>query len=353
MLVQGKPYRTVWLQGSSVQMIDQTLLPHAFQIITLPSCRETAQAITDMRIRGAGAIGAAAGYALAQGVLEAPAGAGFWPAVQQARALVEGTRPTARNLFYATERVAAAVQGLAPEQAREQAVQEAQAIADEDAAFCKRIGEHGSSLIRDGARVATHCNAGWLAFVDFGSALSPVYQAVRQGKRVHVYADETRPRGQGASLTSWELQQEGIPHHIIPDNAMGFLMQRKEVDLMLVGADRICAADGSAANKIGTYEKAVCAKDNGIPFYVAAPSTTIDFSLPSGAAIPIEERHEDEVHFVWGRDDQGAFRRVRISPAGTRARNLAFDVTPGRLITGFITERGIHKPDDLMQLRPR
>ncbi len=356
MLVQGKQYRTVWMEGSTVKMIDQTLLPHEFKIIDLPKHTDTAEAIKTMKVRGAGAIGATAGYGLAQVVLEAAtlmetdkvsfgsSFSNFTDYIGKGAECIRKTRPTARNLFYAIECVLKAIERLSPSEAKKKAVQEAQRIADEDAENCRKIGRYGADLIRSGAKVSTHCNAGWLAFVDYGSALSPVYEAQRQGKDIFVYADETRPRGQGASLTSWELHNQGVKHAVIADNATGLIMTRKEIDLVIVGADRI-AANGDVANKIGTYEKAVLAWVNEIPFYVAAPTTTIDINCPSGASIPIEERSEDEVLFVWGKDDDGKFRRVRIAPEGVHARNPAFDVTPARYITGIITEKGIVKPN--------
>jgi len=360
MLVDNTPYRTVWMEGSTVKMIDQTLLPHEFKIISLSTHKDTSQAIYGMKVRGAGAIGGAAGHAMAQAVLEAPlpsemqsspaSDSSFREYIEKGKKTIESTRPTAQNLFYATNRVYNAIQNLSPQEAREKAVKEAQAVADQDSENCRQIGIHGAALLKSGAKVATHCNAGWLAFVDYGSALSPVYQATREGKDIFVYADETRPRSQGASLTSWELLNEGIDHKIIPDNTTGFLMRRKEIDIMIVGSDRI-AANGDIANKIGTYEKAVCARENNIPFYVAAPTTTIDFNCPSGHQIPIEERSEDEVHYVYGVDDHGRTSRVRISPKGSRALNLAFDVTPAGLITGIITEKGIFKPNELHKLK--
>ncbi len=331
------------MEGSTVKMIDQTLLPHQFKIIDLPKHTDTADAIKTMKVRGAGAIGGTAGYGMAQVVLEAP-DSGFHEFVNKGAETIKETRPTARNLFYAVECVLGAIKGLTPVEAKKKAVEEAKRIADEDSENGRKIGEYGSTLIKNGARVSTHCNAGWLAFVDHGSALSPIYEAQRQGKDVFVYADETRPRGQGASLTSWELLNQGVKHAVIADNATGFMMQRKEIDLVIVGADRI-AANGDVANKIGTYEKAVVAKENSIPFYVAAPTTTFDLNCPSGDKIPIEERSEDEVLFVWGKKDDGTLGRVRIAPEGAHARNLAFDVTPAKYITGIITEKGIIKPN--------
>ncbi|MHB0856882.1 MAG: S-methyl-5-thioribose-1-phosphate isomerase [Anaerolineae bacterium] len=342
MKVNGVPYRTVWMEGSVVRMIDQTLIPHRFEIVDLARHVDTARAIKTMVVRGAGAIGAAAGYGMAQVVLEAPDGAGFAEYVARGAEALRGTRPTAQDLFYAIGKVeAAALAAGTVEQARHDAVEMAECLADENVAAGEAIGRHGAALVADGARVLTHCNAGWLAFVDWGSALAPIYVAAREGKHVFVYADETRPRGQGARLTAWELHGEGIPHAIIADNAAGYLMRRGEVDLVIVGADRI-AANGDVANKVGTYEKAVCAHANGIPFYVAAPTSTIDHACLTGDGIPIEERDEDEVLYAHGVDDDGKLTRVRLAYDGAHACNPAFDVTPAHYVSGIITECGIH-----------
>ena len=267
--------------------------------------------------------------------------------VHQGAETLRATRPTAQDLFYAVQRVLDAILGAdSVDAARQAAVETAQSLADENAAAGRAIGELGATLIPDGARILTHCNAGWLAFVDWGSALAPIYVAARQGKRVFVYVDETRPRNQGASLTAWELEGEGIPHALIADNAAGRFMQIGEVDLVIVGADRV-AANGDVANKIGTYEKALCAADNGVPFYVAAPTSTLDAQLPDGAAIPIEERSPEEVLYVTGITEAGGLGRVRISHSQAQARNPAFDITPARLIRAIITEQGIYAPDRL------
>lgn len=341
MLVNGMPTRTVWMEGSTVKLIDQPLLPHRFAIVDQPTHRDTAEAIRTMVVRGAGAIGATGAYAIAQAALEAPE-QGFHETVAEAARFVSETRPTAQNLFYGIRTVLSAIEGEGDHvaAARQAAVAAAEAVADDDAACCEAIGGHGAPLIPDGARVSTHCNAGWLAFVDWGSALSPIYVAHRSGKKVFVFVDETRPRGQGAQLTAWELGQEGVPHAVIADNATGFFMYRGEIDLVIVGSDRI-AANGDVANKIGTYSSAVCAAASGIPFYVAAPTTTIDIDCPTGADIPIEERGQDEVRYTWGWSDEGRFARVRTTPEASRARNPAFDVTPARLIAGIITEKGV------------
>ncbi|MCB9760798.1 MAG: S-methyl-5-thioribose-1-phosphate isomerase [Alphaproteobacteria bacterium] len=341
MKVNGTPTRTVWMEGSTVRMINQPLLPHRFEIVDLPAYTDTARSISTMVVRGAGAIGATAGYAMAQAALAAP-DAGFHDAVAEAAKVVQATRPTAQNLFYAVRRVLRAVEACGDDltAAREAAVAAAQDIADDDAACCEAIGRHGGPLVPEGARVSTHCNAGWLAFVDWGSALSPVYVAQRQGRRPFVWVDETRPRSQGARLTAWELAQEGVAHAVIADNATGHYMRTGQVDLVIVGSDRI-AANGDVANKIGTYSSAVVAAANGIPFYVAAPTTTIDPDCPSGDRIPIEERGQDEVCYTWGWSDEGRFIRVRTTPNQSGARNPAFDVTPAALVAGIITEKGI------------
>jgi S-methyl-5-thioribose-1-phosphate isomerase len=302
-----------------------------------------------MIVRGAGAIGATAAYGMAQVVLEAPDTSRFLDAVLEGSQTLASTRPTAQNLFYGIERVlSAAREAGSVAEARRKAVESANLVAEEDVTSCSAIGCHGAALVKDGARVLTHCNAGWLAFVDWGSALAPVYAAGREGRSVFVFADETRPWNQGSRLTSFELINEGIGHAIIPDNASGFLMQRGEVDLVIVGADRI-AANGDVANKIGTFEKAVVAHELGIPFYVAAPTSTIDSNCPDGSAIPIEERSEDEVLYCGGLLENGEFGRVRLAPPGARARNLAFDVTPARYITGIITQNGIFAPGEVLK----
>ena len=350
MLVNGVHYRTIWLEGRSVRMIDQTLLPFRFEMFESRSHAETARCISDMVVRGAGAIGAAGGYGVAQAALEAP-GDGFDAFVEEAGRTLKATRPTARNLFYAVDRVLAAVRtaresGRSPDEARAAAVAEAEAVAREDTADCIAIGELGAALIGDGMRILTHCNAGWLAFSDWGTALAPLYRARRDGRRFSVWVDETRPRLQGARLTAWELANEGIDFRVIPDNAAGWLMRRGEVDLVIVGSDRI-AANGDVANKIGTYEKAVCARANGVPFYVAAPLSTFDPAAATGEDIPIEERDPREVLEATGPDAEGTMRTVRLAAPGAQARNPSFDVTPAGLVTGIICERGIFRPTEL------
>jgi methylthioribose-1-phosphate isomerase len=334
MLVNDKSYQTVWMEGTSVYMIDQNLLPFDFVIHECKTYWDSCMAITDMVVRGAGAIGAAAGYAMAQAFLMSK-NRSKAVIIREARQDIEHTRPTAKNLFYAVDKVYRA--GLI---SPENAMIEAQKIAQKDARDSKSIGEHGSTLIKKKANILTHCNAGWLAFVDYGTALSPIYAAKRQGKEIFVYVDETRPRNQGAKLTAWELQNEGIDHVIIPDNAAASLMADKQIDLILVGADRI-ASNGDVANKIGTLEKAVLAKEFNVPFYVAAPLSTIDIDCKSGKQIPIEYRSQDEVLYQTGIDANGNRVKVRVCSPGSKALNPAFDVTPAKYITGIITEKGI------------
>ncbi len=326
------------MEGTSVFFIEQNLLPFRFEVHESKTCAESCHAISTMRVRGAGAIGALAGFAMAQAALEAP-GAGYPGFIDQARATIGTTRPTARNLFHAVDRVfeAALI-------SREAAVAAAHEVADRDADDSRRIGEAGSELIRDGMRIETHCNAGWLAFVDYGTALSPVYRAFEQGKNLHVWVDETRPRSQGARLTAWELGQAGIPHVIIPDNAGAWLMSQGQVDLMIVGADRI-AANGDTANKIGTLEKAIAARHYNIPFYIAAPTSTFDMKCMSGSNIPVEVRSDEEILYQQGPTADGRLETILVCAPGSRGYNPAFDVTPASLITGIITERGIIPPE--------
>jgi S-methyl-5-thioribose-1-phosphate isomerase len=331
------------MEGSSVFMIEQNLLPFEFKVLECKSSFDTGNAIRTMAIRGAGAIGAAAGYAMAQGSLEASKEK-YIKDIQRVRHMIEGTRPTARNLFYATERVYQAAL-LSPEQA----VLEAQKVADEDAEASRFIGAKGKELIKDGSSIATHCNAGWLAFVDHGTALSPIYASYLEGKEIFVYVDETRPRGQGARLTAWELAQQGIPHAIIPDNATAWYMKNGKIDLMIVGADRI-AANGDTANKIGTLEKALAAEAFQVPFYVAAPASTFDKECPDGNHIRVEERDPDEVLYQSGVTRDGNPAEILVCSPGSRAENPAFDITPAHLITAFITEKGIIPPGQIQDI---
>ncbi len=339
MNVNGKSYRTIWMEGTNVFMIEQNLLPFEFKIFVSKNYLETCHAIKTMIVRGAGAIGAAAGFAMAQAFLQAPV-QNFNVFINQAKTDIEDTRPTAQNLFYAVQRVFHA--GL---QSVDEAVFEAQKVADDDAFTSQKIGEYGNKLIKDGCRIETHCNAGWLAFVDFGTALSPVYYAAKSGKNIFVYVDETRPRSQGARLTAWELQNEHISHVIVPDNAGAWLMSQGKVDLMITGADRI-ARNGDTANKIGTFEKAIIAKEFGVPFYIAAPTSTFDLNCLSGKNIPIEERNEDEVLYQTGLDEDNILRKVLVASPGAKALNPAFDVTPAQYIKGIITEKGIINPNE-------
>ncbi|HEU0053453.1 MAG TPA: S-methyl-5-thioribose-1-phosphate isomerase, partial [Longimicrobium sp.] len=334
MRVSGEHYRTVWMERGVVRLIDQNRLPFDFRVVDCADHRATAEAVRDMTVRGAPAIGAAAAFALAQAFREAAGD--VWAYARAARAFVEATRPTARDLFHGVERVWGAAEGAAPGGEADAAEEAARALADESVESCRRIGEHGAALIGEGARVLTHCNAGWLATVDFGTALAPVYAAAAAGRRPHVWVDETRPRAQGARLTAWELANEGVSHAVIADNAAAFLMSRGEVDLVITGADRV-AANGDVVNKIGTLAKAVCAREFGVPFYAAVPPSTFDAGMPDGTSIVIEERSEDEVHFQTGPDEGGVLRRVRVTAPGSSARNPAFDMTPARLVTGYIT----------------
>jgi len=339
MKVGNQDYKTVWMQGNNVFLIEQNLLPFKFEIYKAQTYSETAYAIKTMIVRGAGAIGAAAGYAMAQAFLQAPK-KDLLNFVSKAKSEIEATRPTARNLFYATELVFEA--GKISVQ---NAVDKAKEIAAKDTDDTKKIGEFGNELIKDGFSIQTHCNAGWLAFVDYGTALSPIYFANKAGKKIFVYVDETRPRSQGARLTAWEFHNENIPHVIVPDNAGAYLMSKQKVDMMIVGADRI-AANGDVANKIGTYEKAVLAKEFGVPFYVAAPSSTFDAECKTGDEIIIENRDQDEVLYQSGLNEKGKLEKILVCSPGSNALNPAFDVTPAKYITGIITEKGILEADE-------
>jgi len=345
MLVNGMHYRTVWMEGHTVFMIEQNLLPFEFKIFETPTCADTCQAIKTMIVRGAGAIGVAAAYAMAQAFQEAQKEKEIEIYIKEMRALIESTRPTARNLFYATERVfqAGIIKLPSITEAVKAAEIEAARVAQEDVDASRSIGEFGNKIIRDGFRIETHCNAGWLAFTDYGTALSPIYAAAAEGKNIFVYADETRPRSRGARLTAWELQNENIPHVIIPDNAGAFLMSQGKIDMMIVGADRI-AANGDVANKIGTLEKAIVAKEFNVPFYVAAPLSTFDLNCTTGNEIPIENRSSEEVLYQTGPDKDGVMHEIRVCAPGSDALNPSFDVTPAKYITGIITEKGIISP---------
>ena len=347
--VNGKHYLTIWMENGVVKMINQPRLPHHFEIVSFEHTEQTANAITTMVVRGAGAIGAAGGFAMAQAVREAVESENYLQKLVALKEMVANTRPTAQNLFYAVDRVYQATAHLRGKEAIIRADEIAQEIADEDIRDGEGIGKTGAELISDGMRIMTHCNAGWLAFVDWGSALAPIYAASRQGKKLWVWVDETRPRLQGARLTSWELGNEHIPHAIIADNAAGYYMQKGEVNMVIVGADRV-ALNGDVANKIGTFEKALIANHFNIPFYVAIPPSTFDKDCPSGKDIPIEERNEDEVLYAYGMTDNGNPGRVRLAPQGSGARNPAFDITPAELISGFITPNGIVLPHQIKHL---
>ena len=363
---QTRHYRTVAFdaQQNAVLLIEQRLLPHEFKIIPTRDFRQTALAIKDMVVRGAGAIGATAAYGLAQG---ARAFRGrdlkkFTDHIETVYQTLKAARPTAVDPVNAMNGVRATMRkGETVEEQQSLALAASEEFANEDARHCAEIGEHGARLIRNGMKVLTHCNAGWLAFVDVGSATAPMYAAQAQGKKFHVFCDETRPRSQGATLTAWELAQQKISHQIIADNAAGHLMQRGEIDLVIVGSDRTLGRTGEVANKIGTYTKAVLAARHKIPFYVAIPLSTIDWTLKSGFDIPIEERHEHEVLGAWGvprnpkletrNPKPGKSVYVRVANPTSGARNPGFDVTPAELITGIITPAGIFKPKDLWPRR--
>jgi methylthioribose-1-phosphate isomerase len=349
MNIHGTPYRTVWFADDLVRIIDQRLLPWHFQILDLPTTTHVAHAILDMAVRGAGCIGATAAYGMALAAREA-ASSPDPTAALIAKADELNCRPTAVNLAWALKRQLDHLLPLPPSTWPENALTEANRIADEDAAACAAIGQHGLSLIQDIAsrkpsgqpvNILTHCNAGWLAFVDHGSATAPIYAAHAAGIPVHVWVDETRPRNQGARLTAWELAHQNIPHIVIADNTGGHLMQHGLVDLVITGADRVTRS-GDVANKIGTYLKALAARDNHLPFYVALPTSTFDWTLTDGLAqIPIEARSSDELIWMDGPDASGTLHRIRLIPETSPTANHAFDVTPSRLITGLITEHGI------------
>lgn len=350
-LVEGKPYRTIWLKPGDpgcVQIIDQRALPHALVVEDLRSLDDAIRAIRDMHVRGAPLIGATAAWGLYLAVIESERGNNDLEHLQREADRLKAARPTAVNLDWAISRVMSRL-GSTDSSFSATARSEAEAIVEEDVEMCRMIGVHGLSLIEGittrkpdkPVNILTHCNAGWLATVDWGTATSPIYHAHAQGIPVHVWVDETRPRNQGASLTAWELGEQGIAHTVIVDNAGGHLMQKGEVDLVIVGSDRT-TRNGDVANKIGTYLKALAAKDTGVPFYVALPSPTIDWEITDGCRqIPIEERPAEEVTHISGYLEQGGVAAVRLTPPTSRAANPAFDVTQARLVTGLITERGI------------
>lgn len=347
MRVNGKSYRTIWVadDGRSIDIIDQTLLPHRFAIVTLRTLEDAAHAIKSMQVRGAPLIGAAAAY----GICLAVSADASDEALDRAYDILLATRPTAVNLRWALDEMRAHLRNLSREARLAAAYKRAGEIADEDVAANSALGEHGAKVFRDIAaaksgkrvNVLTHCNAGWLATVDWGTALAPIYKAHDAGVPIHVWVDETRPRNQGMNLTAWELGQHGVPHTVIADNVGGHLMQHGMVDVAIVGTDRTTAR-GDVCNKIGTYLKALAAKDNDVPFYVALPSPTIDWTLQDGVKeIPIEERGGEELSRMSGRLPDGTVVEINIAPEGSAMGNYAFDVTPAHLVTGLITERGV------------
>jgi methylthioribose-1-phosphate isomerase len=346
MNINGKHYRTIWLNpdGWSVEIIDQTKLPFAFETVTLKSLEDAAQAISTMQVRGAPLIGATAAYGVALALRDDASD----EALERAGTALAATRPTAINLRWALGEMEKAVRNQPREARVAAAYAKAAEICDADVEMCRSIGEHGFGLIKAHAdkkggervNILTHCNAGWLATVDWGTALAPIYRAFDEGIPLHVWVDETRPRNQGVSLTAFELGAHGVPHTIIADNTGGHLMQKKLVDLCIVGTDRTTRT-GDVANKIGTYLKALAARDNDVPFFVALPHSTIDWTITDGNTIPIEERDPREVTHVTGRLPDGSIATVDITPSGSPAANYAFDVTPLRFISGFITERGV------------
>ncbi|WP_299437714.1 S-methyl-5-thioribose-1-phosphate isomerase [uncultured Rhodospira sp.] len=348
MKVNGTPTRTIWLaeDGHTVEIIDQTRLPHHYEVTQLTTLGDACRAIKDMLVRGAPLIGATAAHGMALAMRGDPSDVGLTTAYDRLFA----TRPTAVNLRWALDDLRARLTPLPPEQRAAAARARAVEICDEDVALNESIGDHGLAVFRtlwqrkgkpERFNVLTHCNAGWLATVDWGTALAPIYKAHDAGIPVHVWVDETRPRNQGASLTAWELNQHGVPHTVIVDNAGGHFMQHGMVDVCIVGTDRTTST-GDVCNKIGTYLKALAAKDNGVPFYVALPSPTIDWTVRDGVAeIPIEDRGPDEVQCLWGRLESGETAWITVTPEGSPAANPAFDVTPSRLVTGLITERGV------------
>ena len=358
-------FRTVTFDRAqnTVRLIEQRLLPHEFKIVATKNFHATAAAITDMIVRGAGAIGATAAYGLAQGALAFRGNdlKKFSAHVENVYHVLKNARPTAVDPVNAMNDVRREMaRGKTVEEKKSLALAAAEEFANEDVRHCEEIGKHGAKLIRNGMKILTHCNAGWLAFVDIGSATAPMYAAQAQGKKFHVFCDETRPRSQGATLTAWELAQQKVSHQIIADNAAGHLMQRGEIDMVIVGSDRTLGRTGEVTNKIGTYTKAVLAARHKIPFFVAIPLSTIDWNLKSGFKIPIEERNESEVLGAWGvsgkqmedgRWKMGKREYFRVANPTSGARNPGFDVVPAELITGIITPIGIFKPQEFWKRR--
>ena len=343
MKIEGKSYKTIWFENNLVKIIDQTKLPHQFIIKDLKTVKDAINAIKTMEVRGAPLIGATAAYGLVLSIIEN----NDLSFLKKSSEELISSRPTAINLKWAVDRMMKKLSGVNDKDILKIALDEAKSITEEDEKFCKNIGLNGLKIIEDIANkkkdtvnILTHCNAGWLATIDWGTATSPIYHAHQKGIKVHVWVDETRPRNQGANLTSYELNEEGIPNTVITDNAGGILMQRGEVDMCIVGTDRTLS-NGDVCNKIGTYLKALSAKDNNIPFYVALPSSTIDWSIKDHKQIPIEERNSEELSYVEGVDENNKIKKIRIYPQKSKSLNLAFDVTPAKLVSGLITEKGI------------
>ncbi len=343
MRIGNKAYRTIWFENNLVKIIDQTKLPHQFIIKDLKSVSDAINAIKTMEVRGAPLIGATAAYGLVLSIIEK----NDLSYLKKVSESLLASRPTAINLKWAVDRMIRKLSGVNDHEILKKALEEANAIVEEDIGFCKNIGLNGLKLIKeisdkkkDTINILTHCNAGWLATIDWGTATSPIYHAHQKGIKVHVWVDETRPRNQGANLTSYELNEEGISNTVITDNAGGILMQRGQVDMCIVGTDRTLS-NGDVCNKIGTYLKALSAKDNNVPFYVALPSSTIDWNIKDHGEIPIEERNSEELSHIEGVDENNEIRKVRIYPQKSKSLNLAFDVTPAKLVTGLITEKGI------------
>ena len=343
MKIEGKKYRTIWFDNNTVKIIDQTKLPHKFIIKELKTVKDSINAIKIMEVRGAPLIGATAAYGLVLSIIEN----NDLSFLKKSSEDLIASRPTAINLKWAVDRMLKKLSGVNDKEILKIALNEAKAIAEQDVEFCKNIGINGLKIIEDIAtrkkdtvNILTHCNAGWLATIDWGTATSPIYHAHLKGIKVHVWVDETRPRNQGANLTSYELNEEGISNTVITDNAGGILMQRGQVDMCIVGTDRTLS-NGDVCNKIGTYLKALSAKDNNVPFYVALPSSTIDWKIKDHKQIPIEERNSDELSHVEGVDENNEIKKVRIYSKKSRSLNLAFDITPAKLVTGLITEKGV------------
>ena len=343
MKIENKKYRTIWFEKNFVKIIDQTKLPHQFIIKELKTIKDSITAIKTMEVRGAPLIGATAAYGLVLSIIEK----NDQSFLKKSSENLIASRPTAINLKWAVDRMMKKISGVNSDEILKIALEEAKAIVEEDVDFCKNIGLNGLKIIeeiaqkkKDTINILTHCNAGWLATIDWGTATSPIYHAHKKGIKVHVWVDETRPRNQGANLTSYELNEEGVPNTVIADNTGGILMQRGKVDICIVGTDRTLFT-GHVANKIGTYLKALAAKDNNIPFYVALPSSTIDWSIKNPEDIPIEERNPSELSYVEGLDKNNKIQKVLIYPQKSKVLNLAFDVTPAKLVTGLITEKGV------------